>query len=475
MKTFKKVSFVVALLTSVLAGCGGGTSTASGLSLSGTAAVGSPIVGGTVALVCASGSAVTPTTTNTAGAWSVTLTGQTLPCVVQVSGGTINSVANSTSYHSVTSSAGTVNVTPITDLIVSNLAGTGTPSTWFSALNAAALSPLTPTAVTAATAQIKTALGLSALTAIDPLTVSFNPASGNAMDDVLTALQAAILSNGTSFAALRTAASSSTFTPPVGFSTALSTAHSGTVSGSTGGTTVIAPSAPTGLTATAVSSSQINLAWTAVSGATGYNVFSSTAAGVVISFSTINTTSPVTVLTYSSTGRSASTAYYYKVTAVNSAGSSVGSNEALATTSAAPVVGTGLTVTPAANGLTSFPNAVPVATLQGTDRLLSYRKTSTTPDGTDYFDIAHQVVSGETYLNIDLRVGNTITVQGSPATAFVSHTLFCTLIPAPTPSGIGLCSTKGIVFDRTAGRVTMTNTPLTRSVVVNGSFSFTPF
>jgi hypothetical protein len=43
----------------------------------------------------------------------------------------------------------------------------------------------------------------------------------------------------------------------------------------------------------------------------------------------------VTVLTFSSTGRTAATTYYYKVTAVNSAGSSVGSTEATATTSAA--------------------------------------------------------------------------------------------------------------------------------------------
>jgi hypothetical protein len=136
---------------------------------------------------------------------------------------------------------------------------------------------------------------------------------------------------------------------------------------------------------------------------------------------------------------------------------------------------TGMTVAPAANGLTSFPNAVPRVSLVGSDRTFTYKKASTTDDGFDYFDIGYAVVSGETYLSIDLRVGNAITINGSPATSFVSHTLFCTLIAAPTPSGTALCSTKGIVFDQTAGSVTMTNTPLTRSVVVNGSFSFTPF
>jgi hypothetical protein len=157
-----------------------------------------------------------------------------------------------------------------------------------------------------------------------------------------------------------------------------------------------------------------------------------------------------------------------------------GSNSVAAgtfTVTAAPVTSTatGMTAAPAANGLTSFPNAVPAVRISGTDRTLTYKKVSATDDGFDYFDIGHAVVSGGTYLNIDLRVGNAITINGSPATSFVSHTLFCTLIPAPTPTGTALCSTKGIVFDKTTGSVAMTDTLLTRSVVVNGSFSFTPF
>ncbi len=569
MNAFKKLSLVAALVVSVLAGCGGGTTTASGSSLGGTAAVGSPIVGGTIALVCAGGSAPATVTTGTVGDWSVTLTGQTLPCVVQVSGGTIDGVTNTTSYHSVANTAGTVNVTPITDLVVSNLAGSGTPATWFAGLNAAAVSPLTPTAVTTALTQVKTALGLSALTAINPLTVSFNPTSGNAMDDVLTALQGAITSNGTTLAALRTAASGSTFTPPVGFSTAINTAHGTTSSGG-----AAAPAAPTGLVATATSSSQINLSWSMVSGALSYNVYAATATGVALTATNKKNSTLITALTYSGTGLTAATTYYIKVTALNAAGESVGSSEATATTQAAAsttptitsftpatgaagtsvsitgtnlndvtqvlftgpspstafsagalvakaptfiatavpaglaagsytvsvvypggeaaatsaftvsaatsgggstVTATGMTVAPAANGLTSFPNAVPAVTVQGADRLLSYRKTATTPSGTDYFDIAHQVVGGDTYLSIDLRVGNAATIGGNAVTNFVSHTLFCTLIPATTPPSIALCSTKGIVFDKTAGSVTMTNTPLSRSVVVNGSFSFTPF
>lgn len=87
------------------------------------------------------------------------------------------------------------------------------------------------------------------------------------------------------------------------------------------------PTPPTNLTATAVSSGQINLTWAAVSGATSYYLYSST--------SYYGTYSNITVLTspsYSNTGLTPNTAYYYKVLAVNSAGSSGYSAIAYATT-----------------------------------------------------------------------------------------------------------------------------------------------
>ncbi|MEQ1674940.1 MAG: hypothetical protein ABL865_07915, partial [Candidatus Nitrotoga sp.] len=49
--------------------------------LRGVAAVGSPIVSGTVSVVCAAG-VVPNTTTSTAGAWQVSAAGLTLPCAV---------------------------------------------------------------------------------------------------------------------------------------------------------------------------------------------------------------------------------------------------------------------------------------------------------------------------------------------------------------------------------------------------------
>jgi subtilisin family serine protease len=87
------------------------------------------------------------------------------------------------------------------------------------------------------------------------------------------------------------------------------------------------PSAPTGLTANAVSSAQVNLAWTGVTGATGYKVQRSPDGST--GWTQVGTT---TQTTYSDTGLTQNTTYYYRVVAYNSGGDSSPSNVAFATT-----------------------------------------------------------------------------------------------------------------------------------------------
>ena len=88
------------------------------------------------------------------------------------------------------------------------------------------------------------------------------------------------------------------------------------------------PSFPVNVSAAAVSISQIDLTWNAVVGATNYNIKRTETSGgpYTIITSTGGTTS------FSDTGLSDSTAYYYVISAVNSLGESVDSAQVEATT-----------------------------------------------------------------------------------------------------------------------------------------------
>jgi len=229
------ISFA-ALLVGCLDGGGGSSAPASG-TLSGVAAVGSPIASGSINVVCSAGNALTTTTSNT-GAWEVTLSGQTLPCAVQVSGGTINGATNTTPYHSVATTVGTVNVTPLTDLMVANLAGAATPGAWFSGLNTspATLNAITQTNVDAALSRLRSALsGLAPLNTFDPIGTVFTAVGGNIGDDMLEALRTAMTDAALSYSALLSNAATPSFNVVSGFNNILATAYAGTASGSSGG------------------------------------------------------------------------------------------------------------------------------------------------------------------------------------------------------------------------------------------------
>jgi predicted phage tail protein len=97
-----------------------------------------------------------------------------------------------------------------------------------------------------------------------------------------------------------------------------------------------APTTPTGLTANAVTSSQINLSWTASTdnvGVTGYEIDRCQGSGCT-NYAQVGTSSTAS---FSNTGLSASTTYRYRVRAVDAAANESGnSSSATATTPAPP-------------------------------------------------------------------------------------------------------------------------------------------
>lgn len=208
MKKFHNTRFPKLLLSSIaaatLAACGGGGSSTGGgatsVNTTGTAAIGSPIVGGTVALKCASGT-TTSTTTGSDGSWTVSLKASDYPCVAEVSGGQANSVALTSALHSVLAAPGVSNITPLTDIMVGVL-GKQAPSTWFANVSKGDLtSSITTANLNSALDKLKTALASlpgkpSLPNGFNPINTAFKAQSGDAGDDLLESYGASLTASG---------------------------------------------------------------------------------------------------------------------------------------------------------------------------------------------------------------------------------------------------------------------------------------
>lgn len=209
MKKLHNMRFPKLVLSSIaaaaLAACGGGGSSSAGngatsVNTTGTAAIGSPIAGGTVALKCASGTA-TSTTTGTDGSWTVSLKATDYPCVAEVSGGQANGVALTSVLHSVLAAPGVTNITPLTDILVGVL-GKQDPSTWFANVSKSDLAnSITTDNVNTALDKLKTALASlpgkpSLPDGFNPLNTAFKAQSGDAGDDLLERYGASLTASG---------------------------------------------------------------------------------------------------------------------------------------------------------------------------------------------------------------------------------------------------------------------------------------
>lgn len=317
------VAWALALLLSACGGGGDGGAGGLGSALSGLAAVGAGIANGTVTARCVAGPVITGST-DANGSFSLQLGSSTAPCMVQVSGGT-----PAVTLYSFAEAAGRVNITPATDLVVARALGAD-PDAQFAAFDATRSNT-----VRANLAAAKTYVGnqLSSIAGAslgqDPLTGVF--AVGDADDKLLDALGAAMQAAGKTVADLRPQAVSSS---------------------SLVATVPAYLAAPGGVSATAQSASQISLAWTAVAGASSYRVFRSTSSPVGTGGSPVGTSSSTS---YSDSGLTASSLYYYKVVPANSvlnAGQASGEVSATTQAPAASLTVSGVSPGSAAVGAT---------------------------------------------------------------------------------------------------------------------------
>ena len=230
-----------------------------------------------------------------------------------------------------------------------------------------------------------------------------------------------------------------------------------------------APTAPTGMTA-AGGTGQVTLSWTSVSNATSYNIYYGTTSGVTTANGTkiAGTTSP-----YVHTGLTSGTAYYYVVTAVNSAGESVASAQYSATTAAAPPPPPPVTAAPTGVTATGGTKQVTVswpAVSGATSYNLYWSTTSgvTTAKGTKIAGATSPAVQmglsdSTTYYYVVTAVNTT--GESLPSVQVAATTI--TPAPAPTPpvTPAGLTATGG------ASQVTLAWSAVTGATSYNVYYS----
>ena len=177
-----------------------------------------------------------------------------------------------------------------------------------------------------------------------------------------------------------------------------------------------APTAPTGLAATAGNAS-VSLTWTASAGATSYNVYRGTTSG---GESTTAIASGIPTTAYTDSTATNGTKYYYKVAAVNASGASGLSNEASATPALAKPTISSFTASPAsiASGSSSIlswatTGAASIAITPGTFTSTSPSgSTSVSPTATTTYTLTATNASGPATATAKV----TITASGGPLT-----------------------------------------------------------
>lgn len=211
-----------------------------------------------------------------------------------------------------------------------------------------------------------------------------------------------------------------------------------------------APAAPTGLTASAVSSCQVNMSWNASSGATSYNVKRSGTSGGP--YTTIAT--GVTSTSYNDTGRALSTAYYYVVSAVNLAWESGNSTQASATTLAAPAAPSGLNATAAS------PSQINLTWTDNSTTEAGFKIERST-DGASYTQITTVGANVSSYSNTGLAENTTYHYRIRANDSCGNNSGYSNADSATTPSPDPTFSSSAVAAPRTVARSVATTITIT--------------
>jgi subtilisin family serine protease len=201
---------------------------------------------------------------------------------------------------------------------------------------------------------------------------------------------ASIAANSTSYSDTGLAASTTYYYRVRAFNGAGNSAYSNTASATTQSPPPTPPAAPTNLSASATSSTAINLTWTDnANNENGFTVERSTDNATFTQIASIAANST----NYSDTGLTASTTYYYRVRAFNGAGNSAYSNTASATTQPPPVLATVIASMPLANE-PGTPGQFTITRSGDTSQALTvcFKAGGTANPGTDYQSIGTSTV-----------------------------------------------------------------------------------
>jgi len=196
---------------------------------------------------------------------------------------------------------------------------------------------------------------------------------------------------------------------------------------------VTIPATPTGLTATA-GDAQVVLSWSASTGATSYNLYRSTTAG---GEGTAPVVTGITSTSYTNTGLTNGTTYYFKVAAVNSAGVSTLSSEVSAT----PKSGTTVPATP--TGLTATAGDAQVALSWGASSgATSYNLYRSTTVGGEGSTPVVTGITGTSYINTGLTNGTTYYFKVAAVNSAGVSALSSEVSATPKSQGTGPATVK---------------------------------